>query len=408
MLAKQFMPGQELVADNVSRAAAVVGRVLAIPESQVEEVLDGVLRRFQDRHHDLPAIFTRHFDRIRTEMPDPGGLSAARTLLIGAYCTKEFALEAAALFNPSIVAHPDQTGVADGELRFLMSVRAVGEGHISSIEFRTGTVTADAVRVDTPGRRLVTGELDELGAGHYRLVFDAARPFSERVIYPINEAEKQGMEDVRFTLFTDDDGSTCYYGTYTAFDGARIAPRLIRTTDFTCFELTGLTGPAAVDKGMAIFPRKVGGRFVALSRWDRESIGVATSADAHEWDTPVSVQRPRLPWELIQLGNCGPPIETAAGWLVLTHGVGPVRTYGIGAMLLDLDEPSRLIGALPEPLLSPTEDEREGYVPNVVYSCGALIHGESLVVPYGCSDASLRFAHVDVPELLRRLTTSLP
>lgn len=465
VITKLFLPGQELVASGVSRADAVIGRVMAIPEAEVGTLLADIVARFGDRHDDLLALFDEHAAMIA---PEPAGeVTTDRRRLIGAYCTQEFAVEAAALFNPSMVAHPDQTGLSDGDLRFAMSVRAVGEGHVSCIEFRTGTVTADGITVDDPGRHLVTGRaaptelsrdrlrnalagddadaadpvlrllranfsatrLEEAVAdarrsgftgagndavverlraitrGYYRLVFPADRPLSERVIHPTGEAERQGMEDARFTLFTGDDGVRSYIGTYTAFDGRQISPRLITTTDFATFDVSPLTGAAATNKGMALFPRTVGGRYLALCRWDRESITLATSADSHRWDLGAIVQRPSRPWEVIQLGNCGPPIETPAGWLVLTHGVGAVRTYGIGAVLLDLDDPSRLIGALPEPLLTPDDDERDGYVPNVVYSCGALAHGDRLILPYGCSDSSIRIATVDLPGLLARLAT---
>lgn len=467
VIAKLFLPGQELVASGISRADAVIGRVLAIDDDEVDLVLADVLRRFGDRHHDLPALFDAHSAMLAHLLPDDTSLTPARRRLIGAYCTQEYAVEAAALFNPSMVPHPDQTGLAPGELRFVMSVRAVGEGHVSSIEFRTGVTDGRAVRVDDPGRCLVTGRvapavlsreylrdalaphvpdpaaadpvlrllrshfsvtrveaavagardggfvgadsdvvverIRDIARGHYRLVFPAGSPITERVIYPTGDAERQGMEDARFTPFVEDDGSVSYLGTYTAFDGREISPRLMRTDDFTTFEISELIGPAAKNKGMALFPRRVGGRYLALSRWDRESITLATSPDTHHWDTDAIVQTPGRPWELIQLGNCGPPIETEAGWLVLTHGVGPVRTYGIGAVLLDRDDPSRLLGALREPLLTADEDEREGYVPNVVYSCGALVHAGRLVLPYGCSDSSIRFATADLDAVLGQL-----
>ncbi len=226
------------------------------------------------------------------------------------------------------------------------------------------------------------------------------------MIYPTIPDESRGIEDARFIRFAYDDGRITYFATYTAFDGVQIVPRLLRTDDFQTFDMTQLVGPAAKNKGMALFPRCVKGRYLALSRWDRESIGLAGSTDAHNWSGAVTVQAPRQPWELIQLGNCGSPVETDEGWLVLTHGVGPMRTYAIGAILLDLDNPARLIGALREPLMTPSEEEREGYVPNVVYSCGALLHEQTLVLPYGCSDSSIRFAFIDMPALLNRLRTS--
>ena len=237
-------------------------------------------------------------------------------------------------------------------------------------------------------------------ARNYRVHFSPERPLSERVLFPVAPDESHGVEDARFTLFVEDTGESTYFGTFTAFDGVNIEPRLIQTQDFQNFDISQLIGPAAKDKGMAIFPRRVRGRYLALSRWDRESIGIASSADARQWGDAKTIQTPEQPWEVIQLGNCGPPIETEAGWLVLTHGVGPMREYAIGAALLDLDDPTKLLGALAEPLLTPDANEREGYVPNVVYSCGALRHGDTLALPYGCSDSAIRVGFIDLPRLL--------
>ncbi len=465
MITKLFLPGQELLASGISRAETVVRRVLDMSEDAVESCLAAVVELFGDRHPDLTAVFEQHYALVASELAHPPTVSAARGRLIGAYCTQEYSVEAAALLNPSMVAHPDQTGLAPGELRFVMSVRGVGEGHLSSIEFRTGIIGPAGIAVDEPGRCSVTGvaepallsrdffrealatradaaeaepilvllrahfsatrlhdvletadrsadrhalyeQMRQMAAGHYEVTFGSTTSLSQRVLYPTSADERRGMEDARFTTFVDDDGAVRYLGVYTAFDGERVAPRLIRTDRFDSFEICPLTGPAAQDKGMALFPRRIDGRYVALSRWDRESIGIATSTDGRNWGAATTVERPSRAWDLIQLGNCGSPLETAAGWLVLTHGVGPVRTYGIGAILLDLADPARLIGALPEPLLTPSGDEREGYVPNVVYTCGGLIHGETLVIPYGCSDSSIRFAFVSLPELLGRLQST--
>ncbi|MCW2538808.1 MAG: glycosidase related protein [Frankiales bacterium] len=472
VITKLFLPGQEILARGISRADAVIQRVLAMSEDQVSLTLAATLADFGGRHHDLTAIFAEHYKPLAHRTPGADTQSAERQALIGAYCTQEYSIEAAALFNPSMVAHPDQSGLNPGELRFVMSVRAVGEGHISSIEFRTGVLGSDdLIEFDAPGQhphlggvepavisreflrralaerispvddetatyvlsllpdsfiasdlgnalasvtgdRLTQGSADDvlehvraIVSSNYRLSFDPNRPLSERVIYPASADESHGVEDARFTCFVEDDGSSRYLGTYTAYDGSKVAPRLLETVDFSTFDSTRLTGPAAKNKGMALFPRRVGGQFRALSRWDRESIGVASSSDAVDWSNAVTVKVPEQPWELIQLGNCGPPIETEQGWLVLTHGVGPMRVYGIGAMLLDLDDPTSVLGVLDQPILTPTPQEREGYVPNVVYSCGALTHGTDLVVPYGCSDSSIRIALVDLPELLKRLLT---
>jgi predicted GH43/DUF377 family glycosyl hydrolase len=470
VIARLFLPGQEITARGISRADEVIQRVLSMTETEVADTLAATLSRFADRHHDLRATLAENFALVEHRAPTGSDATTAQRDLIGAYFTQEYSVESAALFNPSMVAHPDQAGLAAGELRFLMSVRAVGEGHISSIEFRTGVVDAEgAVRVDEPGKHLVVGratpsamsrtfltdalagradaasaehilgllpdlftpaELDAalvevkrdrltrvsadaigerirwIAACNYELQVPVDRPISELVILPTSPDETHGVEDARFTRFTDDDGTITYYATYTAFDGSQVAPHLVRTDDFHAFAITQLIGPAAKNKGMALFPRRVNGRYLALSRWDRVSIASASSSDARSWGSALTVQSPEQPWELIQLGNCGPPVETSAGWLVLTHGVGPMREYGIGAILLDLDDPSVLIGALAEPLVSPTESERDGYVPNVVYSCGALLHEQSLVLPYGCSDSTIRFARVDLPGLLDRLHES--
>jgi predicted GH43/DUF377 family glycosyl hydrolase len=441
-------------------------------DDDVSSTLQATRQLFTDRHHDLRATFSQHFALVAHRLPATAVASKEQQELIGAYFTQEYSVEAAALFNPSIVSHPDQTELAQGEMRVIMSVRAVGEGHVSSIGFRTGVLNSfGGIELDDPGRHIITGrarpatmsrellrhalaeradaasgkhvlgllpaeftaedlddalasiERDKLTRGsgaaviervrwfaqcNYTLQVPPDRSLSERVIYPNSPDESHGIEDARFTRFTDDDGSVTYFATYTAFDGSHVAPHLLRTTDFQTFDIGQLIGPAAKDKGMALFPRRVNGSYLALTRWDRESIGIASSTDARVWGHAATVRTPELPWELIQLGNCGPPIETSAGWLVLTHGVGPMRAYGIGAILLDLDDPSRMIGALSEPLLTPNDDERDGYVPNVVYSCGALLHQQTLVLPYGCSDSMIRVGFVDLTELLARLRATVP
>ena len=398
VIAKLFLPGQELVASGVSRAQAVLGRVVALSDAEVTSTLSAVRSSFGARHRDLDGVFAEHFKLVAHQLPNPEDLSADRRLLIGAYSTQEYAVEAAALFNPSMVASPDQTGVADGELRFVMSLRAVGEGHISCIEFRTGIIGPSGVRIDEPGSHLGAGYASEslvsrefvrdalaldgvtvqadrllnllrdhfsanhvdeaalalkhdkqakggrsrtvadrvrdIAAGHYRLSFSEDRAISERVIYPTSSGERQGLEDLRLTRFVENSGGVSYLGTYTAFDGARIAPRLLRTKDFRVFDMIPLVGPAAKDKGMALFPRAVGGDYYAIARWDRESLCLASSHDGYGWEKARVLQIPARPWELIQLGNCGAPIETPEGWLVLTHGVGAMRVYSISAVLL--------------------------------------------------------------------------
>ncbi|MCU1678178.1 MAG: hypothetical protein JWM93_2936 [Frankiales bacterium] len=468
VLARLFVPGQELAHDTESRASGVLHRILALPEEVVAASVADLLARFGDRHRDVRQIWLRHFQRVVHRVPDSMVLTDERRLLVGASFTNEYSVEAAALFNPSIVPHPDQSGLRNGQVRFVLSLRAVGEGHISSLEFRSGIAgPGNDITIDAPGRWLDAGEhrttlysrelfrhkLQEEGADaesssfllqhlerrfdqtafhkaltalgrarltfpggahtdelarrisecNYDVVFGASSPLDERILWPHAHSESQGIEDARFVRFTGADGATSYLATYTAFNGADIAPQLITTDDFVTFHISELAGPAAKNKGMALFPRLVNGRHVALSRCDRESSAVATSDDGLIWDEPVTIQSPQQPWELIQLGNAGSPIETDAGWLVITHAVGPMRAYSLGAILLDLDDPTHVLATLTEPLLQPAEDEREGYVPNVVYSCGVLQVGEQLLLPYGVSDSSIRFAYVDLPGLLKRL-----
>lgn len=467
VLAKPYLPGEDPSAPE-TRVARLLLQVDEMDEPQVEALLAEARARFAHRHRDLEAVLERSFAVVEHQLADAAERSTARRLLMGAYFTHEYAIEAAALFNPSIVEAPDQSGLARGERRVVLSVRAVGEGHLSSIEFRTGVLGADAGLVlDPPGRfaetgrrrspvyqkRLFTAKLDELGVGNevaalvtddlpdhftradldqglerlaeggtppaiayetvnviswlaasnYRVRFPADTPLSERVLFPESPGESRGMEDARFVRFTDDDGSVRYHATYTAFDGFNILPQLITTTDFTDFAVATLNGEAAANKGMALFPRRIGGRFVALSRFDRQNIDVMTSDDVRFWHSRARLRAPVHPWELLQMGNCGSPIETSEGWLVLTHGVGPLRRYCIGALLLDLDDPRRVIADLPSPLLEPVGEEREGYVPNVVYSCGGLLHAGRVVLPYGYSDSGVGVAMVSLDDLLARL-----
>ncbi len=468
VITRLFVPGTEGFEHEDSRAGAVLRRVLALDEDDVRSSLDDVVTRFDGRHRDLVGTFRRHADEFADRLNTDIELSQARMLLLGATFTSEYAIEAAALCNPSIVAHPDQAGMAAGNLRFVMSVRGIGEGHRSSIGFRTGVVDAEGgVTVDAPtpfatvgsvgstlldaavfrielarlrdggeaadyvldalGDRFTRADLeDQLGAlqmhrstrGHaqetisliraiaerfYAVEFADDVPLSERVLHPTLAAESAGMEDARFVRFVDDDGSVRFYATYTAYSGSEISQQLLETTDFQSFTSAPMAGKAAANKGLALFPRRIGGRFAAMSRSDRESNSVAYADDPFVWPDSAPCQQPTQAWEAVQLGNCGPPIETEAGWLVLTHGVGPMRTYRIGAILLDLEEPTRIIGQLKGPLLSPAADEQDGYVPNVVYSCGGLVHGETLVIPYGIGDAAIGIATVPLPELLAEL-----
>jgi predicted GH43/DUF377 family glycosyl hydrolase len=467
VIARLFVPGEELP-EGASRGRSVIDRIQELDDATVSACMAGILAGFAGRHRDLEAILHKHFQVAAHGRPEIARLPEAHQLLVGAYFTMEYAVESAALFNPSMVAHPDQTGLAPGQLRFVMSVRAVGEGHLSSVEFRTGILgPGSGLVIDEPDRTLVTGvhtpgvyhrelfqaRLADLGAdratvelvlgslpdrfdlarlrgalsaqraylrdrqsalraieqinqvadANYTVTFPPDSPIGQRVLWPGSSVESHGMEDVRLVRFVGDDGESSYYGTYTAYDGDRIAPQLFTTTDFAAFEVGQLAGPAARNKGMAMFPRRLAGRYLALSRWDRENVSLCMSDDAQVWHHAETLQTPREPWQLVQLGNCGSPIDTGDGWLVLTHGVGPMRTYSIGVMLLDHDNPAQVRAALRAPLLAADNEERDGYVPNVVYSCGALLHGDTLTVPYGISDAAIGFAQVDLPTLLHRM-----
>jgi predicted GH43/DUF377 family glycosyl hydrolase len=473
VIAKPFLPGEEVYPDGSSRLRLVLDRIMAMSEQVVTETLVAARRSFAGRHRDLDAILERNAGIVAArlgeiEMVD-ASFSLDRLHLIGAYFTHEYSIEAAALGNPSIVAAPDQSGVESGAVRFVMSLRAIGEGHRSSIEFRTGLIRSDAsVALDPTSDYAVTGErtphsydkrffttklddmamlneveervlnrlddeftmaeleaaieaLDDdeidrsisvettrvlhwLASSNYRTSFPASIDMSERVLVPSGPPESPGMRDARCMRFTGRDGACPYYATYTAFDGHQILPQLIETADFTQFRVTTLSGRAAHNKGMAIFPRLINGKYMALGRHDNVNNFIMTSSDVRMWREATVIQEPERPWELTQLGNCGSPLETDAGWLVITHGVGPFRRYTLGAILLDLDDPSRVIGQLTEPLLSPDDDERDGYVPNVVYSCGSMIHAGHLVLPYGYADVGAHIATIALDELLSRLT----
>jgi predicted GH43/DUF377 family glycosyl hydrolase len=464
-----FMPGEDLPGDQ-SRATAVIDRVLRMERSEVDLALAELRTRFADRRS-LDEMFQRHFDFLADRFGSRMRPSVNHQLLIGAYFTHDVSPEGAALTNPSVVAHPDQSDLQPGELRVVLSVRAIGEGHISSIEFRTGVVTAEGqVRLDAPGAQLQppnrqastyrrtdfwaqlgeAGSADETGQlvlervnatfdrssleqaisgidahsvarqtsrdtlsqlrciadNHYKVAFAPTSAISDRILVPTGPAESNGIEDARFVRFVDDDSATTYFATYTAYDGHHVRSQLLRTDDFLTFTASQLAGPAAKNKGMALFPRRIGGRYACLSRWDRESSFVGWSDDATTWDGATPIHAPSQPWDLVQVGNCGSPLETADGWLVLTHGVGPMRTYSIGAMLLALDDPRHVLATLPVPLIEPRHGERSGYVPNVVYSCGGLLHGEHLILPYGFGDQAITIAVIDLRGLLNALVSA--
>ncbi len=449
------------------RIYRIIQRIISMSETAAKNLITQIMIDFSGRHEDIEYIFERHLNEVKGYLPRDAMLSEVKKALIGAYFTKEYAIESAALFNPSIVPHPDQSYLDKGSLRFVMSLRATGDGHVSSIVFRSGvldrhnTFHFDPVSdfVETPDlqldpvykRNIFQRKLDEMGASNeitvyvlnqlsedftyteviekigilrakpqfseriqnrtfeimrwladsnYEVGFHPDHRISERVIFPVSKNESRGIEDARFVQFFNDNGEVVYFATYTAYNGVTILPQLIETKDFIKFNILTLNGKAVKNKGMALFPRKIGGRYAMLSRQDGENNHIMFSDNIHFWQKSQIIQEPEFPWEFMQIGNCGSPLETDEGWIVLTHGVGPMRQYCIGAMLLDLENPTKIIARLDAPLLVPHEKEREGYVPNVVYSCGALIHNNELIIPYAMSDVNSGIATVAVKELL--------
>jgi predicted GH43/DUF377 family glycosyl hydrolase len=472
VLLRPFVPG------GARRIASILGRVMALSEECVAELLNRISVEFSKRHQNTCQLFLERFEQVRSLLVTNAAISEPRQHLIGAYFLAEYSLESAALFNPSIVPHPDQTDLPAGALRFVLSLRATGEGHISSITFLTGIVHADhrievlptnrfltePRQVPNPGyqkklfsekltetgltreftRRVMTKlgdsfSLEDLRAGlkaeefllpdgmtqadpmnqedreeakgiwmvarsNYEVQFQPDQQLSERVLFPSTASQSNGIEDARFVHFRNDDGSYVYYATFTAYDGRAIMSQLVETSDFLRFCFSTLNGPAVENKGMALFPRKIKGLYAMLSRQDGENISLMYSDNVHFWHTRTVLLKPKYPWELVQVGNCGSPIETDAGWLVLSHGVGPMRKYCIGAFLLDKDDPGKVLGRLKDPLIKPNETEREGYVPNVVYTCGYMLWDGELIIPYGLADHATGFATVRLDELLAAMT----
>ena len=389
------------------RAQRIADRVLALVDAELRVELDQVCANLADRHRDVRQVLQRRFHEVNGLLIDHCSVTDGQALLIGAYFSEEYAFEAAALFNPSIVAHPDQAGVPAGALRFILSLRGVGEGHVSSVTFRTGICRPDgAMTVDSPGSHAVAPRIENIPGGlpddpGVRLFCEESHELSETVIFPITLHQRHGIEDMRLVRFTDDDGNVTYFGTYTAFSGQAIRQELLRTTDFTTFELNALRGEAAGGKGMALFPRRIDGRYAMLGRQDHENIWFSTSSDLYDWqDVGQVVVAPRWPWEFIQMGNGGSPIEIDEGWLVITHGVGAVRNYCLGVCLLDRHDPTKLLGRMTQPLVQPSAEQRYGYVPNVAYTCGAMVHGRTLVLPYAVADSYTTFSTISVDQLL--------
>jgi len=479
VITRLFLPGGPAQIQRICR------RVEDLAEAEAERLLAQTLERFADRHRDIEAELMEHYGVVAAtgHVDDPAGLSEARKLLIGSYFTMEYSIESAALFNPSIVPAPGQVGLEPTDTRVVLSFRGTGEGHLSSLEFRAGTLTGDnelvldrvCCHLETPelmhnmyydnnlfGLQLLEMGMPEdsskgvgvflrsnevvadlltrlpksftlkelnramadirasgayeqeaieatfervrwLACSNYEVRFDPATDLTERVLFPVSENERRGIEDARFVRFVDR-GEETYYATYTAFDGDRVQVQLLETKDFVDFRISTLNGKHADSKGMALFPRKIGGKYAMISRIDGENLYLIYSTDIRFWHDEERLREPAEPWEFVKIGNCGSPIETEAGWLVLTHGVGPMRRYCIGAMLLDLDDPLKVIGRLARPLIEPDESEREGYVPNVVYSCGALVHNGELIIPYAMSDTASSVATVPLGELLDALS----
>lgn len=411
VLVRPFLPtgdSRDIHTFDPARISRSAGRVLALDHFTVETELAEVMRAFGDRHIGLRDTLAQRFAQACALMRDPPVVQEeARQLLIGAYFSHEYSFEAAALFNPSMVPHPDQGNLAFGETRFVLSLRATGEGHISSICFRSGVVDANGkVRLDPPGRTAtLPADAEALpGQGGYEVAFPPSTLLAERVLFPITPEQRNGLEDARFVRFVEDDGAVAYYATYTAYSGREIAPQLLRTEDFRRFRFLPFAGDAVRNKGMALFPRRIGGQYAMLARLDGETLQLSRSNDLSRWDGAVTVLAPAEPWEFVQIGNCGSPIELPEGWLVLTHGVGAMRRYCIGAALFDLADPTRLLGRLRTPLLCANEQERGGYVPNVVYSCGGMAHEGSLVLPYAMSDSATSFATIPLRSLLAAMS----
>jgi predicted GH43/DUF377 family glycosyl hydrolase len=411
VIVRPFKPATEprdLNPTDKTRANHIVERVLALDPKIAASLLADVLENFQGRHRNLLETFELRADEMEGALSAHVTFSEIQRQLIGAYFLNEYSFEASALFNPSIVPHPDQRGTPEGGLRFILSLRAVGEGHVSSLTFRAGTIAADGSLAVDPTSRLasspkigcrVSGPLGD----QVELAFREGLDISERVIFPVTEHQSQGIEDARFVEFSDG-GRTTYYATYTAYTGRAIRSELLETSDFVSFRMTPLQGSAAINKGMALFPRRIGGKYAMIARQDNENLYLITSDDLYRWDGGQAILKPQFPWEFVQIGNCGSPIELDEGWLLLTHGVGPVRKYSIGAALLDKNDPAKVLARSVEPLLRPEPSEREGYVPNVVYTCGAMRHNDQIILPYAVSDTYSNFATIEIAALMRAMS----
>lgn len=384
------------------RAERIAGRVLVLDEAELREELDRVRLSLDERHRDVPALLLRRFAEVADQVPDASSATEAHRMLIGAYFSAEYSFESAALFNPSIVEHPDGAGDGDGATRFILSLRGIGEGHLSSVTFRTGTWVADgSVTVDPPSPTSVAPIVAPSGDDDvFELDCGGSREPSETVLFPVVPSQSRGIEDLRLTPLTMPDGHSTYVGTFTAVGDRGVQQQMLQTDDFATFRMRPVTGDLAAAKGMALFPRQIGGRYYAIGRQDNENLWLFASDDLFAWTGGQKLIEPRYPWEFVQMGNCGSPLEIEEGWLLLTHGVGVVRNYCMGAALLDKDDPSKVLGRTPLPILEPGPQDRDGYVPNVVYSCGALVRDRTLLLPYGIADDYTGFGTVSIDALL--------
>ena len=470
-IGKKFQPDYSRVIvkphipKEIDRIKRIINRVLNLQEEQVEQILERVVTNFSNRHKNIWDAFDSNYNEIKRFVPENIQMSNNRRALLGAYFSSEYSIQAAAFFNPSIVPHPDQSGVEEGCMRFILSFRSVGEGHISSIEFRSGVVDSNceftfdkvsryAERANIASnpvydkatffmklaemqgaeniisqqvfvllddefllsdliatlQMVIDSEHKEIGEkimwlakSNYQLQFKLEQELSEKIIFPASQNDSNGIEDARFVRFVDDDGSITYYATYTAYNGHNILPQIIETKDFINFKMITLNGEFSKNKGMALFPRKINGKYMMISRIDGENLYLMSSDNIHFWQTAELIKGPENAWEFVQIGNCGSPIETDKGWILLTHGVGPMREYSIGVILLDLENPNKIIGNMSEPLLICNQEEREGYVPNVVYSCGSIIHNNNLIIPYAMSDTCSGIVTVSLSELFNNM-----
>jgi predicted GH43/DUF377 family glycosyl hydrolase len=408
---KPFLPDDPaaFAVEGHPRAERIIARVLALSADDLPRELERMRESLDHRHRDVEALLERRFTAVAGMMPAGATASLDQRLLIGGYLSAEYAFEAAALFNPSAVPHPDQSGLADGAMRIVVALRGIGEGHLSSVTFRTGVWAADgSLAMDPASHTAVPPEMEapDGWADDETIQLDCrgSREPSETVLFPIVPSQSRGIEDLRLTPVEFPGRPRTYAGTYTALGDKGVRQEMLQTDDFRTFKMHPVHGDLAPAKGMALFPRQIGGRYLAIGRQDNENLWLATSDDLFTWAGGTKLMEPNAGWEIIQIGNCGSPLEIAEGWLLLTHGVGVVRNYCIGAALLDRDDPSKVLGRMAEPLMAPGKEDRDGYVPNVLYSCGGIVRDRTLLLPYGVADNYAGFATVSVDEIVAAMT----